>query len=164
MNIEQIADEIYTKMLGIFGTEDAEYFAKQFLAAWLEQQEPAAIYAGVEGDNGYEVITTFVDIPDLAPLFLAPPPAIPSCTNDDSWNCKYCDKTATCEALKDQRNFAQPKQTAIPDHMCLVPLEPTERMLEEAYVLGNCMLQATNKCDPALLYKAMIAVAQGEQE
>ena len=59
-------------------------------------------------------------------------------------------------------NLATPP--AVPSGMCLVPKEPTERMLEEAYVFGNCMLQATNKCDPALLYKAMIAAAQGEQE
>jgi len=27
------------------------------------------------------------------------------CTNSDTWNCKYCRKTETCEALKDERNF-----------------------------------------------------------
>ncbi|MFV3387881.1 hypothetical protein ACNFCJ_21090, partial [Pseudomonas sp. NY15364] len=27
------------------------------------------------------------------------------CTNEDSWNCKYCRKTETCEALADKRNF-----------------------------------------------------------
>ena len=31
------------------------------------------------------------------------------CTNSDSWNCKYCNKTKDCEALKDPRNFAAPK-------------------------------------------------------
>lgn len=30
------------------------------------------------------------------------------CTNEDSWNCKYCRKTETCEALKDERNFGAP--------------------------------------------------------
>ena len=27
------------------------------------------------------------------------------CTNSDTWNCKYCRKTQTCEALNDPRNF-----------------------------------------------------------
>ena len=35
------------------------------------------------------------------------------CTNSDSWNCKYCEKTATCEALKDDRNFSVPKPPKI---------------------------------------------------
>ena len=26
----------------------------------------------------------------------------PACTNSDSWNCKYCNKTATCAALAAQ--------------------------------------------------------------
>lgn len=30
------------------------------------------------------------------------------CTNEDSWNCKYCRKTETCEALQDKRNFGAP--------------------------------------------------------
>ena len=73
--IEQIAQE-KSNEIGLNAVLiDPIGFAMDVNAAWLEQQEPAAIYAGVEGDNGYEVITTFVDIPDLAPLFLAPPPA-----------------------------------------------------------------------------------------
>lgn len=35
---------------------------------------------------------------------------MPPCTNEDSWNCKYCRKTETCEALKDPRNFGEPKK------------------------------------------------------
>ena len=27
------------------------------------------------------------------------------CTNSDTWNCKYCRKAQTCEALNDPRNF-----------------------------------------------------------
>ena len=40
----------------------------------------------------------------------APQPVAPKaeCTNSDSWNCKYCNKTKECEALKDPRNFAAP--------------------------------------------------------
>jgi hypothetical protein len=30
------------------------------------------------------------------------------CTNSDLWNCKYCDKTATCKALDDPMNFGPP--------------------------------------------------------
>lgn len=32
------------------------------------------------------------------------------CTNSDKWNCKYCRKTETCEALKDSRNFGEPSK------------------------------------------------------
>lgn len=28
------------------------------------------------------------------------------CTNSDTWNCKYCHKTQTCDALNDDRNFS----------------------------------------------------------
>lgn len=27
------------------------------------------------------------------------------CTNSDTWNCKYCRNTQTCDALNDDRNF-----------------------------------------------------------
>lgn len=33
---------------------------------------------------------------------------IAECTNDDTWNCKYCRKTENCGALKDDRNFGEP--------------------------------------------------------
>jgi hypothetical protein len=33
---------------------------------------------------------------------------VAQCTNSDTWNCKYCRKTKTCEALKDSRNFGEP--------------------------------------------------------
>ena len=129
--IEQIALEVAQEM-GLIANGVYEAFAKQFIAAYLEQQEPVA-WCYVQ--SGYTHYTDdkrdWYDAPgieEVTPLFLAPPPAVP-------------------------------------EDMCLVPLEPTERMLEEAYVFGNCMLQATNKCDPALLYKAMIAAApKGDQE
>ncbi len=35
---------------------------------------------------------------------------VAKCTNSDSWNCKYCRKTESCDALKDTRNFAAPPQ------------------------------------------------------
>lgn len=37
------------------------------------------------------------------------------CTNSDTWNCKYCDKTKTCEALNDPRNFGVPIPAAPTD-------------------------------------------------
>jgi predicted nucleic acid-binding Zn ribbon protein len=33
---------------------------------------------------------------------------VAQCTNSDSWNCKYCSKVKTCEAINDHRNFASP--------------------------------------------------------
>ena len=42
---------------------------------------------------------------------------VAQCTNSDKWNCKYCRKTETCEALKDSRNFGEPpkpEQTKCP--------------------------------------------------
>lgn len=49
-----------------------------------------------------------------AMLAASPQPAAPvaECTNEDSWNCKYCRKTETCAALKDERNFGAPPKAA----------------------------------------------------
>ena len=42
---------------------------------------------------------------------------VAQCLESDTWNCKYCRKTTTCEAIKDQRNFgipgAQPPQALL---------------------------------------------------
>lgn len=59
--------------------------------------------------------------------------AVPTqCTNSDVWNCKYCRKAETCEALKDPRNFGrpvgQPQQEA-------VPAEPSE-LIPCSYRIG----------------------------
>lgn len=35
---------------------------------------------------------------------------VANCTNEDSWNCKYCMKTESCSALKDPRNFGAPAE------------------------------------------------------
>ena len=50
--------------------------------------------------------------PNYIPLYTAPPKREPveECTNSDTWNCKYCNKTNSCKALKDSRNFAPPKR------------------------------------------------------
>lgn len=37
-----------------------------------------------------------------------PSTPVAQCTNEDSWNCKYCRNTKSCEALKDPRNFGGP--------------------------------------------------------
>lgn len=39
---------------------------------------------------------------------------IAQCTRSDQWNCKYCDKVRTCEAVTDARNFGKPKQPTPP--------------------------------------------------
>jgi hypothetical protein len=41
--------------------------------------------------------------------------SVAQCTNSDSWNCKYCRKTETCEALKDPRNFGAPSASHAPN-------------------------------------------------
>ena len=55
---------------------------------------------------------TWHDIKDIVPVYTAPPKREPveECTNSDTWNCKYCNKTNSCKALKDSRNFAPPKR------------------------------------------------------
>jgi len=81
------------------------------------------------------------------------------CTNSDSWNCKYCPKTADCAALKDKRNFgtpvaAQAGQVAVPEGFVLAPDEPTDQMT----YIGQKM-----RYDPAnsigSIYCAMLAAA-----
>lgn len=41
-------------------------------------------------------------------LHREPSAPVAQCTNEDSWNCKYCRSTESCEALKDPRNFGEP--------------------------------------------------------
>lgn len=47
---------------------------------------------------------------ELEELLAQPEQAVAECTNSDTWNCKYCNKTESCGALKDSRNFAPPKR------------------------------------------------------
>ena len=49
-------------------------------------------------------------IADAEELLAQPEQAVAECTNSDTWNCKYCNKTESCGALKDSRNFAPPKR------------------------------------------------------
>lgn len=53
------------------------------------------------------------------------PVAPAECTNEDLWNCKYCRKTETCEALKDPRNLGEPQVKPIAD-----PLQWRDRITE----------------------------------
>jgi len=55
-------------------------------------------------DFGSELILEIQD------LLAQPEQAVAECTNSDTWNCKYCNKTESCGALKDSRNFAPPKR------------------------------------------------------
>ena len=54
-----------------------------------------------------DVVSLFNDIKEC---LAQPEKAVAECTNSDTWNCKYCNKTESCGALKDSRNFAPPKQ------------------------------------------------------
>ena len=47
---------------------------------------------------------------EIQELLAQPEQAVAECTNSDTWNCKYCNKTESCGALKDSRNFAPPKR------------------------------------------------------
>jgi hypothetical protein len=47
---------------------------------------------------------------ELEEVLAKPEQAVEECTNSDTWNCKYCNKTESCGALKDSRNFAPPKR------------------------------------------------------
>lgn len=77
---------------------------------------------------------------------------VTKCTDDDKWNCKYCNKTNTCEALQDKRNYATP-QPAIPAGMVLVPVEPTQEMLDAGEMIDG---DGATYVD---LFKAMLAAA-----
>ena len=46
-------------------------------------------------------------------LLAQPEQAVAECTNSDTWNCKYCNKTESCGALKDSRNFAPPTREGL---------------------------------------------------
>lgn len=65
-----------------------------------------------------------------APASAEPSAPVAQCTNEDSWNCKYCRNTESCEALKDPRNFGEPS----------APVEIDERAdFEAAYDRGDLL-------------------------
>jgi hypothetical protein len=51
---------------------------------------------------------------------------VAQCTNNDTWNCKYCRKTETCEALKDSRNFVAPPKQPVKSYTGGVPQYATD--------------------------------------
>jgi|APFre7841882793_1041355.scaffolds.fasta_scaffold00748_16 hypothetical protein len=50
---------------------------------------------------------------EIIELLSQPEQAVAECTNSDTWNCKYCNKTESCGALKDSRNFAPPAREGL---------------------------------------------------
>lgn len=66
------------------------------------------------------------EIAKLGPLYSRPVQGEPvaQCASEDSWNCKYCRKTESCQALKDPRNFGEPS----------APVEIDERAAFEAHI------------------------------
>ena len=52
---------------------------------------------------------------EIIELLSQPEQAVAECTNSDTWNCKYCNKTESCGALKDSRNFAPPTREPLSD-------------------------------------------------
>lgn len=100
-------------------------------------------------------------VPDLNAI-VAAHVAQAECSNSDSWNCKYCRNTESCEALKDPRNFSAsvkpqsvlPIVTA-PDGWQLVPVEATDDMLWALY--GFLVGQITEP--DRQRYRAMLAAA-----
>lgn len=85
-------------------------------AAAQDEQEVAAVIGFYEGEREPRLLSWNVLPNGEHRLYTRPAqteqqPA--ECTNEDSWNCKYCRKTETCEAIKDPRNFgARIAQTA----------------------------------------------------
>ena len=57
-----------------------------------------------------DVVSLFNDIKEC---LAQPEKAVAECTNSDTWNCKYCNKTESCGALKDSRNFAPPTREGL---------------------------------------------------
>lgn len=100
---------------------------------------------------------------EVARLNTAPATPVEQCTNEDSWNCKYCRKTNGCKALSDPRNFGSPASAdvvqvpAVPDGYKVVPIEPTKEMMDAA-LMADC-----GEIDPRSIiyadYKAMLAAS-----
>ncbi len=88
-----------------------------------------ASYWGHDGLPG-DIMAYRIHTPSEQPATAEEPapvePVAPAeCTNEDSWNCKYCRKTETCEALKDPRNFGEPQVKPIAG-----PLQWRDRITE----------------------------------
>lgn len=66
--------------------------------------------------------------------------AASKCTSSDTWNCKYCRKTETCDALKDPRNFAPEPARGKPNR--IANITPHYTHAEHARA---CRIAAENK-------------------
>ena len=73
--IDEISLEVAQDM-GLIANSVYEAFAKQFLAAWLAQQEPVA-WAATSDEGKVEALGFNASRRFDTPLFLAPPPAVP---------------------------------------------------------------------------------------
>lgn len=91
------------------------------------------------------------------------------CTNEDSWNCKYCRKTETCEALADKRNFGTPSPslpaavsadlTAVRCQCCAT--EYPHDSYDAGFIAGSGMCQV---CDAAMATKDLPAAGSAVEE
>lgn len=104
-----------------------------------------------------------------AMLAASPQPAAPvaECTNEDSWNCKYCRKTETCAALKDERNFGAPPKAARQEQGDEVRRlrEALERIAKNAAwhtEIGNRPDLITLSCWVSEAHAALSASAEGK--
>lgn len=102
-------------------------------------------HSGIPADVMAYRIHTPSEQPATVKESLSVDPVAPSeCTNEDSWNCKYCRKTETCEALKDPRNFGEPQSKPING-----PLQWRDRITE---------IDAESKAEEERHNAAMIAL------
>ena len=138
-----------------------ENVAKAYLSAWLEQQsqEPVAYMAPSGTCVTAEDVSYTPNWTDYytLPLYAAPPPAKVEPSQEP---VAWMGRDGEDFSYKESSYFTKPlflaPPPAIPDHMCLVPKEPTEAMIlaarqsheEEAYL-------------PYSVYKSMIEAAQG---
>ncbi len=66
------------------------------------------------------------------------------CINSDSWNCKYCRKTATCKAIDDPRNYdgtIKPQPAQEPANPLDMPL-PCDIRVGHVTIGKGCKLSA----------------------
>ena len=74
-----------------------------------------------------------------------------TCTNSDSWNCKYCNKTKTCAALAAGQATAAKEEA--PANM-----QVTEKMR----AAGDCAWMTADRVDSARVFRAMLAAAPAQ--
>ena len=65
-----------------------------------------------------------------------------TCTNSDSWNCKYCNKTKTCAALAAGQATAAQQGAA---YAALPTSNYAGRVYEEGFLIGTCPLYTADQ-------------------